>query len=178
MNITVWRRLVAVTSAVLVLCPKDGRAQATLATLTRGVRVRVLAPIAGVIWPAEAVFDSSSADSIFVHQVSDPPALRRVPRMAIPLTGIERFEVPYEGRSRWDNARTGALVALGISVAFAAVYVIHERATCTGSECFGEGYAWIGLAGSIPVATVAGGSLGLAYPVKRWQRLPNFPIPR
>ncbi|HKW12666.1 MAG TPA: serine hydrolase, partial [Gemmatimonadaceae bacterium] len=161
----------AVARAIVTAADADAHGAPSLPS---GSRVRLLAPGAGVVWTAEAVVDSSTLDSIFVSHLSDPPALRRVPRIAVPVTAIERLEVPYEGKSRRSHARTGALVGLGISLAYAAGYIVHERATCAGPDCFGEGFAFIGLASLVPFATVTGAAVGFALPVKRWQRLDGF----
>lgn len=65
---------------------------------------------------------------------------------------------------RIDNVRRGALWGLGIYTVLAASYVAHEAATCHGPECFGEGFAWIGLAAGFPLAAAVGAGIGAVWP--------------
>jgi hypothetical protein len=159
----------------VVLCASLGivlshavSAQTALATLPRGSRVRLLAPAAGVIWPARAVLDSSSAESLFVSKLSEPPAMRGLSRIAIPVASIRKLEVPVEGASRWPHARQGALWGLGAYLVFVATYVVHEKSTCQ-SDCFGDGEAFIVLAAGVPWATAAGAVVGAALPIRNWR---------
>ena len=147
-------------------------AQLPLDTLHAGARLRVVAPIVGVVWPAEAVLDSVSTDTLYVRHLSEPPELRRAGRLAIPRTGIRRLEVPrMNSPSRIDRAVKGAVWGVGVYLAIAAIGVAHEESTCKGPDCFGEGMAWIGLIGGIPFAAGAGAAVGFALPVRRWQRV-------
>jgi hypothetical protein len=150
----------------------QGVAQSPMAA---GARIRVLAPTAGITWPATAVVDSVGLDSLFLRELSEPPEMRRIPRVSVPFTSIVRLQVPFAGRTRWDHARTGLIWALGTYVVLATTYVILETATCSGGDCFGEGFAWIGLAGGVPVAATTGVVIGLALPVKQWQ---SVAVPR
>jgi hypothetical protein len=165
-------RLTRGTAAALILLASHlAGGQMRLDSLPRGARVRVLAPAAGVIWPAKAIFDSVSVDTVFVHDLSDPPELRRMTRVAIPMSGLRRVEVPIPGRGHWVNARRGAVWGLATYLAFAAAYIVHEHATCRGPDCFGEGLAWVGLIGSVPVAVGAGATVGFVLPVRQWRRV-------
>jgi hypothetical protein len=157
--------------AALVFLPHLMMAQATLADLTSGARIRVTAREAGVLWPATAVIDSISAETLYVRSLSDPPTMRRLPRVAIALTSVSRLDLPRAAPTHWDHARTGALVGLGLSLLTSVAYVIHEHATCSGPECFGEGMAWIGIVALVPVGTTAGAMVGLVLPTNRWQRV-------
>ena len=157
--------------ALILLAPHPAGCQTRLDSLPRGARVRVLAPAAGVIWPAKAILDSQSVDTIFVHELSDPPELRTVARVAIPMSGLRRLEVPIPGRGHWVNAQRGALWGLATYLVFAGAYIVHEHATCRGPDCFGEGMAWIPLVGAVPVAVGAGATVGFVLPVRQWRRV-------
>src|SRR5207248_6131361 len=121
--------------------------------LTRGARVRVLAPTAGIPWPAEGVVDSTSADTGFFRHLSEPPELRRLPHVAVPLASIRGLELPIiGGPSRVDRAVKGGFWGVAVYTVLAGAIIVHETLTCKGPDCFGEGMAWIGLVGGIPVA--------------------------
>jgi hypothetical protein len=139
--------------------------------LRRGDRVRVLAPAAGVPWPAEARLDSLSDDTVFLRRMSEPPSMRLLARVAIPTASVARLEVPYSGKSRWDHARVGALVGLGAYLLAATAWIVHEEATCTGPECFGEGFAWIGLVDGVPTSAAIGAGIGFVLPVRHWREI-------
>jgi len=159
-------------TTALLSTPCTVIAQSPLDTLHAGARLRVVAPVVGVVWPAEAVLDSVSADSLYVRHLSDPPALRQASRFAIPRTAIRRLEVPrVNSPSRIDRAVKGAVWGVGVYLAIAAIGVVHEESTCKGPDCFGEGMAWIGLIGGIPFAAGVGAGVGFAIPVRRWQRV-------
>src|SRR5690349_11562714 len=167
-------RISSLSSALILIMPAVfANAQSPLDTFSRGARIRVVAPVAGVFWAAEAVLDSLSADTLYVRHVSDPPALRQVSRVAIPRTGIQRLEVPrLNSPSRIDRAVKGAAWGLAVYVVVATIGIVHEKATCNGPDCFGEGMAWIPLVGGIPFAAGAGAGIGFVLPVRRWQRVP------
>jgi len=115
----------------------------------------------------------AAASEVVITIVSDPPALRQVSRVAIPRTGIQRLEVPrLNSPSRIDRAVKGAAWGLGVYVVAATIGIVHEKATCNGPDCFGEGMAWIGLIGGIPFAAGVGAGIGFALPVRRWQHVP------
>ena len=118
------------------------------------------------------LLDSVSTDSIYVHDLSDPPALRSNARVAVARASISRVEVRKAGaQTRMDHAGKGALVGLGLYLVWATTYVVHERRTCVPSECFGEGMAWIGLASGVPVVAGTGAAVGFVLPVRQWRRL-------
>lgn len=153
----------------LLLSLVAARSAMAQSPIAPGARIRVLAPAAGIIWPATAVVDSVSVDSLFLRELSEPPEMRRIPRVPVPFTSIARLEVPFAGTTRWDHARTGVIIALGTYLVAATAYVIREHATCSGPDCFGEGMAWIGLAEGVPVAATTGVVIGLALPVRQWR---------
>jgi len=66
---------------------------------------------------------------------------------------------------RSTHIRRGALWGAVTYAVLAAGYVVHESATCDGPDCFGEGYAWIGLAAGIPIAIALGAAIGALWPV-------------
>jgi len=53
----------------------------------------------------------------------------------------------------------------------ASTYIVHEKRTCRGPDCFGEGFAWIGLAAGVPWSAGVGAAIGAALPVERWHRV-------
>jgi hypothetical protein len=117
-----------------------------------------------------------SPDSVWIRRLSEPPELRAAPRVAIPMTGLTRFEASTGRRSRWSNAGKGALWGLGVYAVAVTAYAVHERATCEGPDCFGEGLAVIGIAGLVPLVAGVGGAVGAMLPVESWQRvIPTAP---
>jgi hypothetical protein len=46
----------------------------------------------------------------------------------------------------------------------AATYIVHEKATCDGPDCFGEGFVWIGLLDMVPTAAGVGAFVGMVWP--------------
>ena len=83
-----------------------------------------------------------------------------------------QLDVSRGRRSRTSQARAGALWGLAVYALTAGGYVLHERMTCRGPECFGEGFAWIGLAVGAPLAAGTGSVIGLSLPVERWHSIP------
>lgn len=136
-----------------------------------GARIKILAPAAGVPWSATAVVDSVSRDTLFVRSLSEPPSLRSVPRVAIPMGSIRSLAVSQGRASRIGRAGRGALWGLAVYAILAGGYIAHEKATCQGRDCFGEGFAWIGLAGGVPWSAGVGAAIGAALPVERWRRV-------
>ena len=166
-------RISSCVCAMLLLLPAAfANAQTPLDTLPRGARIRVVAPVVGVVWAAEALLDSLSADTLYVRHVSDPPPLRQISRVAIPRTGIKRLEVPrLKSPSRMDRAVKGAAWGVGAYLVIATIAVLHEKSSCNEPDCFGEGMGWLVLIGGIPYAAGAGAAVGFALPVRRWQRV-------
>jgi CubicO group peptidase (beta-lactamase class C family) len=171
----------AVAHAIVAAAEAEARAvapQGSYGVVTPGARVRVLAPAAGVPWPAEGVVDSLSADTVFFRHLSEPPALRRMSRVAVPLASISGLEVPIIGTpSRIDRALKGGLWGVGVYAVFAGAVIVHESLTCKGPDCFGEGMAWIGLVGGIPLAAGVGATVGFALPIAHWYPVP-IPVRR
>jgi len=163
---------VFLAAAMMALSVQSAGCQVRLDELQRGARIRVVAPAAGVMWPARALVDSVSADSVYLHDLSDPPALRSAARVAVARASISRVEVPKVGaQTRMDHAGKGALVGLGLYLVWATTYVVHERRTCDPADCFGEGMAWIGLAWGVPVVACTGAAVGFLLPVRQWRRI-------
>src|SRR4051812_36520351 len=69
-----------------------------------------------------------------------------------------------ESTDRAAHVRRGVVWGLSIYALLAAGYVAHEKATCHGPECFGEGFAWIGLAAGVPIAAGVGAGVGALWP--------------
>jgi hypothetical protein len=163
-----------VASAIVAGAEADASSVAARSeALTPGASVRVVAPAAGIPWAAEAVLDSLSADTMFLRHVSEPPAMRDAPRVALPLASIRRLEVPRVGvPTRVDRAVKGGFWGLGVYTALAAAVVVYEHAACKGPDCFGEGMWWIGLIGGLPSAAGVGAAVGFALPINRWRSVP------
>jgi hypothetical protein len=66
--------------------------------------------------------------------------------------------------SRVTNTLRGAVWGLAIYGVLAATYIVHEKATCDGPDCFGEGFFWIGLIDMTPWAAATGALVGLVWP--------------
>ena len=139
--------------------------------LPTGTRVRILAPAVGVPWKATAIVDSVGSDTLYVRSLSEPPRLRSAPRVSIPLGSIQSLDVSTGRASRIARAGRGALWGLAVYAIFASAYIAREKATCRGPDCFGEGMAWIGLAGGVLWSAEAGAAIGAALPVERWHRV-------
>lgn len=146
-------------------------AQATPGDLPVGARIRLRAPGVGVPWTTTGVVDSLSADTIYVRDLRDPPSLRRIGRLAVPLMTVTQLDVSRGRKSRWSRARKGALWGLAVYGLVAGSYIVHESSTCRGSDCFGEGMAWIGLAAGAPWAAGIGGTIAFSLPVESWRRI-------
>lgn len=73
-----------------------------------------------------------------------------------------RFAPPAD---RATHIGRGALWGAAIYAVLAAGYVAHESATCHGADCFGEGFAWIGLIEGVPFAVGVGAAVGALWPV-------------
>lgn len=158
--------------AVLLLTSAGAAvAQATPGNLHAGARIRLRAPDLGVLWATTGVVDSVGADTLYVRNLRDPPSLRRLSRLAIPLTSVTQLDVSSGEKSRWSHARKGAAWGLAVYGVAAGAFIIRERSTCRGSDCFGEGMAWIGLIGAVPWAAGIGGAIGFSLPVERWRRI-------
>ena len=136
-----------------------------------GARIKLVAPESGVPWSATAIVDSVAEDTLYVHSLSEPPALRSASRVAIPLGAIRRLQISGGRASRIGRAGHGALWGLAAYAILAGSYIAHEKATCQEADCFGEGMAWIGLAAGVPWSAAIGAAIGAALPVERWQRV-------
>ena len=137
--------------------------------LAVGARVRVRAPET-VPFTTTAVVDSIGTDSLFLRDLREPPALRSVARLAVPMADITRLDVSVGRASRWSHARTGAFWGLGIYALAAGALIVHESTTCH-VDCFGEGMAWLGIAAGVPTAAAVGSAVGFVLPVERWRAL-------
>lgn len=145
-------------------------AQSGVENLPAGSRIRIHAPEAGVPWRTIGVLDSLLRDTLHVRDLRDPPAVRGM-GLAIPVWSVERLDVSAGRASRWSRAGRGALWGLAVYGVLAGAYIVHERATCDGPDCFGEGFALIGLAGGVPWAAGVGATAGFALPVESWRRV-------
>ena len=155
-------------AALSVMCAASAPGQTSADSLPSGARIRLRAPDAGIPWMTTGVLDSLARDTAYVRNLKDPPGARGA-RLAVPLQRVEALDVSEGRRSRWPQARRGALWGLALYGAFAGTVIVHERRTCHGPDCFGEGMAWIGLAGGVPMAAGLGASVGFALPVERWR---------
>ena len=159
-------------TAGLVIAHTPSHAQPRISDLPVGARIRVWAPSAGVPVSTTAVLDSVRGDSLYIGKLREPPALRSMRQVAVPLTSIVQLDESAGRRSRAARARKGALWGLGAYALLAGTYIVHETNTCGGtSECFGEGMAWIGLIGALPWSAAIGAAIGLALPVERWRQI-------
>lgn len=146
-------------------------AQGGARDLSSGARVKLVAPAMGVTWNATAIVESVSGDTLYLRSLSEPPRLRSAPRVAIPFGSIQSLAVSGGRVSRIGRAGRGALWGLAVYAVLAGAYVAHEKATCQGPDCFGEGLAWIPLAGGVPWSAGVGGAIAAALPVERWRRV-------
>jgi len=160
-----------IAGALLVLPPTTRLAAQRVADLSSGARIKLVAPEAGVPWTATAIVDSVSRDTLYVRSVSEPPALRSASRLSVPLASIHRLSISGGRASRIGRAGRGALWGLAVYTVLASTYIVHEKTTCRGPDCFGEGFAWIGLAGGVPWSAGVGAAIGAALPVERWHRV-------
>lgn len=158
-------------ATLLVVFASLTSAQQIARGLSSGARVRLVAPEAGVPWSATAIVDSVSAETLYVRSLSEPPLLRSVPRVPIPFGSIRRLDVSGGRASRVGRAGRGALWGVAVYAIVAGTYIAHEKMTCQGPDCFGEGYAWIGLAAGVPWSAGVGAAVGASLPVERWHRL-------
>ena len=159
------------TALLLVAFANRSAAQRVVRDLSSGARIKLVAPEAGVRWSATAIVDSMGADTLYVRSLSEPPRLRSALRVSIPFGSIRSLAVSGGRVSRIGRAGRGALWGLAVYALVAGTYIVHEKATCHGPDCFGEGMAWIGLAGGVPWSAGVGAAIGAALPVERWHRL-------
>jgi hypothetical protein len=146
-------------------------AQGAVSDLAAGARIKLVAPKAGVPWSAIGIVDSVGEDTLYVRSLSEPPSLRSASRVSVPFTSIQRLAISGGRVSRVGRAGRGALWGLAVYAIFASTYIVHERNTCRGADCFGEGFAWIGLAAGVPWSAGIGAAVGAVLPVERWHRV-------
>ena len=162
----------SIIAIALLALPSETRVAAQrVAELSSGARIKLVAPEAGVPWSATAIVDSVSRDTLYVRSLSEPPALRSASRVPVPLVSIHRLAISGGRASRIDRAGRGALWGLAVYALLAGTYIVHEKTTCRGPDCFGEGFAWIGLADMLPWSAGIGAAIGAALPVERWHRV-------
>jgi hypothetical protein len=159
--------------ALLLLAASTTRsaAQRVGRDLPSGTRVKLVAPGAGVPWSATAIVDSVGSDTLYVRSLSEPPRLRSAPRVSIPLGSIQSLDFSTGRVSRIARAGRGALWGLAVYTVLAGAFIAREKATCHGPDCFGEGMAWIGIAGGVPWSAATGAAIGAALPVEHWRRV-------
>jgi hypothetical protein len=156
-----------IAAMVLTLVASTAQAQIPIGSVTPGARVRVRAPDSGIPWRSTGVLDSLARDTVYLHGFRDPHPLQDA-RLGVPLTAIEHMDVSGGRASRAARAGRGALWGLGAYAVLAATFIVHEKATCR-SDCFGDGWAWLGLAAGVPWAAGIGATVGFALPVERWR---------
>jgi len=163
----------SIVGAALLLSASAAQAtaQRVMPSVSTGARIKLVAPEAGVPWSATAIVDSVGVDTLYVRSLSEPPSLRSASRVAIPLGAIRRLQVSGGSASRIGRAGRGALWGLAVYAILAGTYIVHEKRTCQGADCFGEGMAWIGLAGGVPYSAGIGAAVGAVLPVERWHRV-------
>ena len=175
MTPTILRRIASRTIGgalfLLVALATSASAQRVVRDLSSGTRIKLVAPAVNVTWSATAIVDSVGGDTLFVRSLSEPPALRSASRVAIPIGAIRRLQVSGGRASRIGRAGRGALWGLAVYAVLAGTYIVHEKNTCQGPDCFGEGMAWIGLAGGVPYSAGIGAAIGAVLPVERWHRV-------
>jgi hypothetical protein len=168
----IWSFAAAGALLSLVAFTTRSAGQRAAPQLSTGARIKLVAPAAGVPWNATAIVDSLGEDTLYVRSLSEPPGLRSASRVSIPLGAIRQLQVSGGSASRIGRAGRGALWGLAVYAVFAGTYIAHEKATCQGPECFGEGLAWIPLAGGVPWSAGIGATIGAALPVEHWHRVP------
>ena len=161
-------RIVILVATMVALVAACARAQPATDRLTSGARIRIRAPEAGIPDRTVGVLDSLVRDTLYVGQLHEPPPVRGM-KFAVPVRSVERFDVSTGRASRWSHARRGAVWGLAAYGVLAGAYVIHEKATCRGADCFGEGFAWLGMVVAIPWAAGTGAAVGFALPVETWR---------
>ena len=166
-------RLWAVSLAfgtLTVLSVSPVHAQDASAAVLRGSRIRLIAPAAGIRSWSKGVVDSANTDLLFVQQLSEPPELRRVPQLTVPMSAITRLEVRLDQRSRGRAIGAGALVGLA-----AGIVVPIAIAAGTGSVNEPDSWGWggvaIGVATIVPWTSAIGAVVGAMLPVDRWRRI-------
>ena len=169
------RHSLALGVALLCGSGASALAQDVPDTLPIGACIRIRAPDAGVIRFTGAVVDGSGPDTLYVRDVRDPRVLRDVDRLAVPWVAVERLDLSVGRKSRWSRAGKGALWGLGVAGAYAAVFVVSERAGCTGADCVDGGSVLLGLIGITPFVAGTGAAIGFALPVERWRRVTLLP---
>lgn len=162
-------RPVPVVFAALLLLVLAGPAgaQLPLDSVPHGARIRIRAAEAGIPWRTTGVFDSLASGVIFVHGLNEPRVLRDS-LLGVPLGLVDRFDVSGGRKSRWERAGKGALWGLAVYGVMATAYIVHEKTTCEFG-CFGDGFAWLGLAGAVPWSAGIGASIGVVLPVETWK---------
>ena len=160
-----------VVAAFLITAARAALSQAPTIDVQPGARIRLRAPEVGLRWTTTGVVDSVNRDTLYVSELAEPPELRGVARFAVPLRTIRRLDESLGIESRFERGRRGVAWGVAVYAILAMGYIVHENATCHGSECFGEGFTWIALAGGVPVAAGLGGVIGYALPVEHWHRV-------
>ena len=139
--------------------------------LSSGKRIKLVAPAVNMPWSATAIVDSVGEDTLFVRSLSEPPALRSASRVAIPFGAIRRLQVSGGRASRVSRAGRGALWGLAAYAILAGTYIVHQNRACRDPDCFGEGMAWLVVAGGVPYGAGVGAAIGAVLPVERWHRV-------
>jgi hypothetical protein len=156
-------------SLMITACsPWTAGGQSTSDSLGVGTRIRVRAAAAGIPWPAIGVADSVRRDTLFASGIYGPHAFR-ARQVVVPIGTIERLEMSVHRASRFSRAGRGALWGLAIYGVLAGAYIAGETITCDGAKCFNDGWAWMGLAGGVPLSASVGAAIGFVLPAERWR---------
>jgi hypothetical protein len=158
-------------AAALVSMATTADAQATFSDLHDGARIRLRAPDVGVSPTTTAVVHSIAGDTLYLRALRNGPRVDSLRSLAIPVATIVRLDVSLGRASRSSRARKGALWGLAVYGMAAAAYIVRERSHCHGSECFGEGMAWVGIVAGAPLSAAVGGTVAAALPVERRRRI-------
>lgn len=161
---------VLTTSAVVPL-----HAQEAAPTISAGTRIRIAAPAAGISYLAKGMVDSATAGLLFVRNLTEPPSLRGVPQVSVPMRAITRLDVRTGERSRASSIGTGALIGFA-----AGALIPVGLALATGSFDEPDSWGWagvaLGVAYIVPWTSAIGAAVGALVPVDRWQQV--IPSPR
>jgi hypothetical protein len=141
------------------------RADAQLAELQPGARVRVRAPEA-VAGRLEAVVISRSGDTVTMTTPRGGP-------IAVPLAAITVVEVS-RGRSHRDGAVTGLKLGTGIGLAMgflSAIGTDGETGGCGSEPCGNDLSSGEIVAASVITGATLGAGIGAIVGAEHWERL-------
>ena len=158
----------ALCSIVAVACCSATavpRADAQLAALQPGTRVRVQAP-AVAAGRLEGVVLSRSRDTVTLTR-------SRLAPIAVPFAAITAADV-YRGRSHGDGAVTGLAWGSGVGLVVGIVAAVTYDAgsdACGTEPCDNAYTPGEVVAGSLMIGTALGAGIGAIKGAERWERL-------